>query len=63
MHIPPGEPVRCLREGEEAGEGNGRQSEEESGKRSPGQMEGEHVEEDEADVLTFKHALKYCSFV
>ena len=62
MHIPPGQPVRCFRKGQEAGEGNGRQSKEESSKRSPGEMEGERVEEDEADVLTLKQALNYCSF-
>ena len=62
MQITPGKPVRCLRDWQEAGEGNGRQSKEESCKRSPGQMEGERVEEDEADVLTLKQALNYCSF-
>ena len=49
--VSPGQPVRCLRQGKEAGHGNGREGKEESSKRAPRQMEGEHVEEDVANVL------------
>ena len=42
-----------LRQGQEAGEGNGREGEQESSKRLPGQMEREQVEEDVTDVLTY----------
>ena len=60
MHIPPGQPVRCFRKVQEAGESNGRQGEQESSKRSPGQVEREHVEEDEANVLPYHSFLEVC---